>query len=195
MDEIGDVCVPQLMGENTDVVKPILRTWCRAAQWSKIVRLTQEEIVLNLRAIQQERVQQRTAARVPVITQREVPVAQMEQTTVDCSTGRSILQYFNRCKRQQCRRPRKPRRSHRSNFQTRLSTTPFAVQHQAPMVQKVADDTRRATVAVHLMTWITSRSRHRGRCTWLREPGNTVEFSQVAQECAEDGQNTGGAVR
>ena len=35
LEEIGDVCVPQLMGESTDVVKPILRTWCRAAQWSK----------------------------------------------------------------------------------------------------------------------------------------------------------------
>ena len=35
LEEIGDVCVPQLIGGSTDVVKPMLRTWCRAAQWSK----------------------------------------------------------------------------------------------------------------------------------------------------------------
>ena len=35
VEEIGDVCVPQLIGESTDVVNPMLRTWCRAAQWSK----------------------------------------------------------------------------------------------------------------------------------------------------------------
>ena len=53
----------------------------------QIVRLTQEEIVLNLRAILPERAQQRTAARVPVIMQREVPAAQKEQTTVDVPQG------------------------------------------------------------------------------------------------------------
>ena len=35
VEEIVDASVPQLMGESTDVVKPILKTWCRAAQWSK----------------------------------------------------------------------------------------------------------------------------------------------------------------
>ena len=110
----------------------------------QIVRLTQEVIVLNLRATLQECVQQRTAARVPVIVQREVPAAQKEQTTVDVPQGEVYCCCSTDANASSADRPK-------GRGDPTGATSRQGCRHATPSAHgsEGADDTRRATVAVH----------------------------------------------